>query len=85
MSGTSRGARKGWERRREAEECVVANLAPEHQALWKQVRKGIVGAPHARFEAFEQYQHDHPGEAIAALQESADAEVDRLIALREAS
>jgi membrane protein involved in colicin uptake len=79
-------ARKGWETRREREERVVVDLPPEHVALWERVKGQIKGeTPHARAEALEQYAHDHPGEAWLALQDQADAEVERLVAMREAS
>lgn len=84
MSGP-RGVRKAWETRRQTEERVLVNIAPEHQALWNRVKTGILGTPHERAEALAQYAHDHPNEAIAAMQEDADAKLAQLIRLREAS
>lgn len=79
----SQGALRGWQTRRENEDRVLAEIAPEHRALWNRVRPGILGTPHARAEALEQYAHDHPGEVWDALQDQADAELERLIAQRD--
>jgi hypothetical protein len=81
----SQAARLGWEHRRENDERVLVNVAPEHRALFGLVKAGLRGSPDRRFESFEQYCHDHPGEAMAALQSEADDRLDELLAAREAA
>ena len=79
----SAAARKGWETRSERDEAVVVNLDPSTVSLWKRVRYAFKGTPHERAEQFAEYVEEHPGEAIDAIQDYADAEVARMIARRE--
>ena len=68
-------ARRGWDRRRENEERVTVNIAPDLMPLWERVRWGLKGTPQERLEAFEAYVHDHPSEVTQALQDAADAKL----------
>lgn len=74
--------RKGWERRRENEDRVLVNLAPEHHALWKRTRGMFKGSPEERAEQFQRYVEEHGGEVVESLQDEADAKVERMVAQR---
>jgi hypothetical protein len=85
MAGPT-GHAKGWETRRQKDELAAQNIAPEDQALYNKVKGSLKGkTPHAKYEAFEHYKHDHPGEALAAAQSHADSKLDALVAQRNAS
>jgi|GEM_PF-4410254 hypothetical protein len=75
----------GWEKRKEAEEAVTVNLAPEHLALWERTRGAFHGSPQARLERFEQYAHEHQGEEMAALQDAADDKLEAMLRSRDAA
>jgi DNA polymerase I-like protein with 3'-5' exonuclease and polymerase domains/uracil-DNA glycosylase len=59
---------------REAElrDFAAQNVAPEHWHLWQRLAPMFRGSPHERYEAFEQYLHDHPDEALEAAASHAD-------------
>jgi uncharacterized protein (DUF2267 family) len=80
VDGRTKGALKGWEKRRERAERVEANLPPELHALWR-TRRWAAGS--GDFESqtrdFLQYAHDHEGEVVEALQAAADAKLDALV------
>lgn len=80
-----KGVRKAWETRRQTAERVLVNVAPEHHALFRRMGTGLRGTHDERAEAVAQYAHDHPGEAMAALQDEADAKLEVLIRLRESA
>ena len=83
MNARTAGARRGWEHRREKEERVVQNLDADHVVLWERVKGSIRGGtPHERFEAFQRYAEEHPGEIIEALQEQADDMLEAQLAQR---
>jgi hypothetical protein len=76
-----KGAYLGWETRRERDERVQQNIPPELLPLWERLRiKG--GTPHARFEAFMQYVHDHPDEVLEAQQQDAERRMEGEIEAR---
>jgi hypothetical protein len=81
---TAAAARRGWETRREREEAVTVNLAPDERALWERAKGALRGTPARRLEKFEQYVHEHPEEVVESLQAHADARLEALIAEREA-
>jgi hypothetical protein len=69
------------ERRSESDDLVRQNIAPEDQALWRRVKGKLRATGHmSRTEAFEQYKHDNPREALRARQDSADRAVRRDVA-----
>ncbi len=75
---TATSALRGWETRREREEAVTVNLAPDEVALWERVKGGLKGTPSRRLEQFEQYAHEHPDEVVVSLQDRADAKLEAL-------
>ena len=82
----SLAAFKAWTTMRQRDEQVLVNIPADEQALWTQLKSSIKGpTPHARFEAFTKYVEEHPGEVVAALQDDADAQVDALVAARNAA
>jgi hypothetical protein len=72
---------KGWVTRSERDEAVTVNLEPSAVLLWKRTRSAFKGTAQARAEAFAEYCEEHPGEVVEALQDAADLEVERLIAM----
>ena len=74
-------ASRGWETRRERNESVTCNLAPELLPMWERIGGAFKGDPHTRFEQFTKYVEEHPTETIAHMQASADA----MIADRDSS
>jgi len=81
-SSRSVSAYRGWDRRREHNEAVMVNLDPDLLPLWDRVHTVLQGTPAQRLRAFEEYVHDHPGEAWEALQASADAKLEAMFAAR---
>jgi hypothetical protein len=77
----------GWARRREREDRVLQHIPVELHALWEAVGDTIApdASPHARFEAFIKYVEEHEGEAVLAMQASADAKLERMIAAYQAA
>jgi hypothetical protein len=76
-------AYRGWDKRREHNEAVLVNLDLDLRPLWNRVHTAFQGTPEERLRAFEQYAHDHPGEAWEALQEDADARLEAMLATRQ--
>ena len=74
---------RGWDKRRERDEAVRANLDPGLLPLWDRVGKGFKGTPHQRYEAFMRYVHDHPDEVVEAQQGESSARARQLIDQRE--
>ena len=67
------------ERRSEDDEAVLANLDPELHALFHRVKRSIKGSDRmSRTEAFLQYVHDNPGEALAAIEDKTDALIEEM-------
>lgn len=75
--------RKAAETRRQNDEFVRQNVAPEHLALYYRVRGKLGrGTPHQRYERFCLYLHNHPAELVQAQQSEADASLAALLAQR---
>lgn len=63
----------------EEDERIEGDIPPESVALWRRIKGTIRATDRAsRLDAFLQYLHDHPGEALEARQEDADAYARRL-------
>jgi hypothetical protein len=77
---------KAWETRCERNERVLVNIPADHAALWDTMKDSFHGADsaHARFESFTKYAEEHPDEVVAAIQASADAKLDEMLASRDA-
>jgi hypothetical protein len=75
-------ARKGWEKRKERDECVESNLPPHLVPLWEKVKHGraFTGVTCDRAtELFFEYVEAHPKEASRAYIDEADARLEREI------
>jgi hypothetical protein len=71
------------ERRSESDDLVRQNIAPEDQALWNRVKGKLRSTGRmSRTEAFEQYKHDHPHEALRAREDYAERAWRRDVAER---
>lgn len=77
MASRSVSAYRAADTRREREEAVTCNLAPDLLPLWQRVRGQFSGTPHQRWEAFARYVEEHPDEVDAACQDAADAWLDK--------
>lgn len=80
------GTRRGAEHAREREEQAEVNIPPDLLPLWRRTRRQFRGTPHQRYEQFMQYAHDSgEREAMGALQDDADAKLERALIQREAN
>ena len=67
------------EQRSESDDAVRSNLEPELHALWERVKRSIRGSDRtSRTEAFLQYVHDNPKEALAAIEDKTDALIEEM-------
>jgi len=81
VSTRAAGARRGWEHRRERDERVEQNLPSDLVPLWRRVKRGLrCTTAHDCYEKMLQYAHDNPGEAVVAMAESAERDLEALLA-----
>jgi hypothetical protein len=72
---------RGWDKRRERDERVEGNLSPDLVPLWRKVKRGLrCTTSHDCYEAMMQYAHEHPGEAVVAMAEDAERDLEKLLA-----
>jgi hypothetical protein len=74
---------RGWETRREREEAVTVNLPPELIPYWERTKAQFKGTPEQRLKAFLDYAHDHPDDAMEAVEHSSDRKLQQMIRQRE--
>jgi predicted component of type VI protein secretion system len=79
----STAAYAAWDRRRSDAAAVDSNLSPELRPLARLV--GGKGSLDDRTETVEQYAHENPEEAMAALIDAAEEKLQALIEEREAA
>jgi hypothetical protein len=67
---------RSWDTRREREQAVTVNIAPDLMPLWERVRWQFKGTPQERLEAFTRYVEEHPDEVTRELQAAAERKLD---------
>jgi len=73
-------AYRGWEHRRERDERVEGNLPADLVPLWRKVKRGLrCTTAHDCYEAMMHYAHEHPGEAVVAMAEDAERDLERML------
>lgn len=77
-------AYRGWETRRQNDERVAVNIAPDLLPLWDRIKGQFKGTPEERFEAFDQYASEHGSEIDQAVNDEAEEKLAREIARFEA-
>jgi hypothetical protein len=80
----SKGARRGWEHRSEADEAVAVNLDAHELPLWDKTKRRFKGTPEERLRAFRQMEHDDSRLVPEAIEAESDAKLRRMIRQHEA-
>ena len=73
------GARRGWDKRREADEAVAVNLDAHELPAWDKEKARFKGTPEQRLRAFRHYMHGSPDVVPYHLERESDAKLARLI------